>query len=114
MRDASRLTRSCDFQNVYRNGRVVYNKHVVLHVLGRSDQEGNRVGFVVRKKIGSATVRNRTKRLMKEAYWANQEKVRKAHDIVFVAKESLGETSYWEAEGALKRALKKASLWRSQ
>lgn len=114
MRGAFRLTSSYDFQSVYQDGRAIHNKHVVLHVLERLDNRANRVAFVVGKRVGLATARNRIKRLMREAYRASEKEAKGAHDLIFVARRSLKGKSCREVESILRGALKKAGLLESQ
>ena len=56
-----------DFLNAYRRGKKVESRTFVLYYRKNRFNE-NRLGITVSKKIGNAVVRNRTRRIIKEAY----------------------------------------------
>jgi ribonuclease P protein component len=89
-----RLSRSADFQRVYRQGDSVASRHFVLYGFPRegSDEESEpgpsdlRLGVSVGRRVGGAVERNRVKRLLREAFWALPERVSTSHDYVVVAR----------------------------
>lgn len=65
-----RLTRSADFERVFRKGRSFGNRHLVLHLFPREDADearDPRVGLSVSRRVGGAVERNLVKRLLREA-----------------------------------------------
>lgn len=93
-RSRGRLTRSEDFTRVYRAGRSVANKYVVLYYFERPEAaptaaEGPRVGFSVSKRLGGAVERNSVKRVLREAYRACGDRLSGDLDLVFVARTPL-------------------------
>lgn len=65
-----RLTRSADFERVFRKGRSFGNRHLVLHLFPREDADAARdprVGLSVSRRVGGAVERNLVKRLLREA-----------------------------------------------
>jgi len=119
-RSRGRLTRSEDFTRVYRTGRSVANRYLVLYYFDRSGSEsvsapsGPRIGFSVSKRLGSAVDRNRVKRVLREAYRAQAEMITGQFDLVVIAREpiiELLETGGFKAvEEKLVEVLRKASL----
>jgi len=67
-----RLSRSAEFERVYRQGRSFGNRYFVLHAFPRTDAgeltEGPRLGLSVSRKVGGAVERNLVKRLLREAF----------------------------------------------
>ena len=74
-----RLSRSAEFDRVYREGRSHASRHLVLYAFPRSDDGSDsepRLGVSVGRKVGGAVERNRMKRLLREAFWASAEEIR--------------------------------------
>jgi ribonuclease P protein component len=64
-----RLSRSRDFDAVYRRGRSVSTRYLVLYWFPREDDGGPpRLGIAVPRAIGGSAVRNRIKRQLREAW----------------------------------------------
>jgi ribonuclease P protein component len=89
-----RLSRSRDFEAVYRHGRSFASRYLVLYWFPREDgDEGDpRLGLAVPKSLGSAVTRNKLKRRLREAWRAGPEGIRPGRDYVLVAREGLPET----------------------
>ncbi len=64
-----RLSRSAEFERVYRQGRSVGNRFLVLYSFPRASAgepaDGTRLGVSVSRKIGGAVDRNKVKRLLR-------------------------------------------------
>ena len=93
MQRRHRLSRSRDFDAVYRRGTSVSTRYLVLHWFPREDDEDapSRLGLAVPRSVGSAVVRNRVKRLLREAWRALLDDVPAGHDYVLVARPGLAE-----------------------
>ena len=93
-----RLSRSAEFDRVYREGRSHAGRHLVLYSFPREDDgEPPRLGLSVGRKVGGAVERNRVKRMLREAFWASEDSLPAGHDFVVVARASAGELA--EREG---------------
>jgi ribonuclease P protein component len=85
-----RLSRSRDFDNVYRHGRSTSTRFFTLHAFPREDAESEpRLGLAIPKSVGSAVKRNRLKRLLREV-WPMKDR-RLGFDYVLVARPGLVE-----------------------
>ena len=91
-----RLSRSRDFDTVYRHGRSVSTRYLTLHWFAREDDGADtvpRLGLAVPKSVGTAVVRNRVKRQLREAWGNVVGDVPPACDYVLVARPGLPEAA---------------------
>ena len=87
------------------------NGLLVLYVLkNRRDPDHNRIGLTVSTKLGGAVVRNRCKRLLREAYRLHEHEIRPGHDFVLVARSRLTRARCADVERALLRALRETGV----
>ena len=101
VRRRSRLSRSQDFDVVYRAGKAVASRYLVLYYFprpeppesrrslstaGRFASDAGRVGFSVSKRLGGAVERNRIKRALREAYRLSEGRFRPGFDYVLIAR----------------------------
>jgi ribonuclease P protein component len=102
-----RLSRSAEFDRVYREGRSHASRHLVVYSFPREqDADGPRLGVSVGRKVGGAVERNRVKRLLREAFWASADSLPDGHDFVVVARPDAGELARGEGEAGIERALR--------
>jgi ribonuclease P protein component len=83
-----RLSRSAEFERVYRQGRSKGNRFLVLYAFPREgpDDAGPRLGLSVGRRVGGAVDRSRVKRLLREAFWEEARRLPSASDYVVVAR----------------------------
>ena len=106
-RKRRRLSRSGEFERVYREGRSHASRHLVVYAFPRADDESDpRLGISVGRKLGGAVERNRIKRLLREAFWAGAGELSPGHDFVIVARPPAGELAREGGEQAIEQALR--------
>lgn len=89
-----RLSRSADFDAVYRRGRSASSRHLVVYAFARDPDatlSEPRVGLTVSRKVGGAVERNRVKRLLREAAARVVPGLAADVDLVIVARPGLAE-----------------------
>jgi ribonuclease P protein component len=103
-----RLSRSAEFERVYRQGRSVGNRFLVLYTFPRAGTgapDGPRLGLSVSRKVGGAVDRNRVKRLLREAFAGEVERVPADHDVVLVARPEARDLAEREGLDGVRREL---------
>ena len=100
-----RLSRSAEFERVYRHGRSHANRFLVLYTFPRGGDDAPRVGLSVSRKVGGAVERNRVKRLLREAFGEVADRLPSGHDVVVVARPDVGELADREGLEGVERAL---------
>ncbi|MCC5909525.1 MAG: ribonuclease P protein component [Clostridiaceae bacterium] len=109
MKAANRLRKNEDFRRVYKKGNSMANKLLILYI-SKNGLDYNRAGFTVSKKVGKSIVRSRVKRLMRESYRLNEEKIKQGYDLVFVARQGCNESNFSEIESATLHLIRKKGL----
>lgn len=106
---SGRLRRNKSFQAVYRSGKSIANRQMVLYVLPQHGRE-RRVGFAAGKRLGDAVVRNRVKRLLREAYRLQQHKLKNGFDLIIVGRQSLVKETLPTVTAALLHLCERAKI----
>lgn len=102
-----RLSRSSEFQRVYRQGRSKSNRYLVLYSFARGDDadQGTRFGVSVGRKVGNAVVRNKVKRTIREAYGELADELTDGLDYVVLARADIVELVERDGMRGVKDAL---------
>ena len=106
-----RLSRSAEFERVYRQGRSKGNRFLVLYAFPRGaaeqagEDEGPRLGLSVSRRVGGAVERNRVKRVLREAFWQEAERLPTGSDYVVVARPDARDLAAREGTTGIRTAL---------
>jgi ribonuclease P protein component len=96
---------------VYRQGRSKANRFLVLYAFPREREEvdeepgGPRLGLSVSRRVGGAVDRTRVKRVLREAFWAEAERLPDDSDYVVVARPDARELAEREGMPGIRTAL---------
>ena len=106
-----RLSRSAEFERVYRQGRSKANRFLVLYAFPRDEEQpaegsgGPRLGLSVSRRVGGAVDRTRVKRVLREAFWAEVERLPEGSDYVVVARPDARDLAEREGMPGIRTAL---------
>jgi ribonuclease P protein component len=106
-RKRRRLSRSGEFDRVYREGSSHANRHLVLYRFPRPGDDEIRLGISAGRKVGGAVERNRVKRVLREAFWSIPG-LPAGHDFVIVARPGISELAAAEGPAGLRAAIEEA------
>ncbi len=99
---------------MYRQGRSIANRHLVLYTFPNSSVAAPRLGLSVSRKVGGAVQRNRVKRLLREAFARAEADLLAGQDVVVVARPPAGELAEQEGlagiDASLSELIVKAGL----
>lgn len=110
MHRSHRLRKNEHFQAVFQRGTSAANKQFVLYSARQEGQAAFRAGISVSKKIGNAVIRNRVKRLIREAVARLEDVIPKGVDLVIIARPGVESMSLETIEQSLLHVMKRAKV----
>lgn len=112
MKQIVSLCRNNDFRRVYTKGKSFVGSLVVTYV--RKNRLGiTQVGITTSKKIGNAVLRNRSRRVIREAFRQLSPQVKPGYDLVFVARGRTPHSKSTQVQGQLAKQLSAAGVLQS-
>lgn len=108
-----RLRRSADFERVRSQGRSWYHSFLAISVAPNMLSH-NRYGFVASRRLGSAVVRNRVRRILREVVRLSEPRLKTGFDITFVARNEIVTQPYSMIKDALDELFRRANLWQGE
>lgn len=103
------LKNNNDFRRLYNRGRAFASPVLVTYVLKNRTGE-IRIGITTGKKIGKAVMRNRSRRLIRAAFYEVYEQIKPGFDFVFVARTKTPFVKSYDVLRAMKKELKDAGV----
>jgi ribonuclease P protein component len=97
------------FQRAYSRGKYYVGPVLVTYVVRRKGGE-LRVGITTGKKIGNAVKRNRSRRVIREAFRELADRVTPGYDLIFVARAKTPFVKCGEVKRVMEQQLKSAGL----
>lgn len=103
------LRRKDDFTSIYKKGRSVGGKYVVLFYK-KNGLSYNRIAFLASKKVGNSVERNRARRLMRENYRILKDDIRQGYDLIFIARNAINGKKSYDVNRSMTGSVSKANL----
>lgn len=103
------LRRNSDFSSIYKKGKSVGDRFVVVFSR-KNNLPYNRIAFLASKKVGNSVTRNRARRLMKESYRQISEKLAVGYDIIFIARNTIKNSKCADVKKSIEAAARKAGI----
>ncbi len=94
-----RIRKTREFREVLAKGRKVGGEHLQFFFYGKGASTNRRLGVSLRKSLGSAVVRNRSKRLVKEAFRLHESQLPPGTDLIVAVVRDLSGMKLREVEG---------------
>lgn len=92
-RKFERIHKRKDYLRIYQEGKRVNSKNFIT-ILSRNQTGIQRLGITVTKKVGNSVKRNRIKRLLREFFRLNKDKLPGSNDIVIIVKNEIPPLKY--------------------
>ncbi|MDR0956700.1 MAG: ribonuclease P protein component [Endomicrobium sp.] len=109
---AERLHTQNDFNKIFKNGSRLENENIKVFAFKRNDgQVIRRLGLVTPRKVGTAVVRNRTKRRLREIFRTNKHLLKPCLDLIFISNSGTASLDYYNLEKSILNLLKSAKLY---
>lgn len=103
------LRRKSDFSSIYKKGKSIGDKYVVIFYR-RNGFNYNRLAFLASKKVGNAINRNRARRLMKESVRTMDKELNNGYDYIFIARNTIKNTKCADVKKSIEAAIKRAGI----
>ncbi|MCI0396499.1 MAG: ribonuclease P protein component [Chloroflexi bacterium] len=104
-----RLRRQADFEQLRHHGQR-WRHPLALLIVVTNHQTVSRFGFSASKRVGKATVRNRARRLLREAVRLHLHEISQGWDCLFVARQETADAPLAEVEAAVLQLLGRAGV----
>jgi ribonuclease P protein component len=106
----ARIKQGRDFKRIREKGQRIANGCLVLNWFPLPEGSASRLGVVTAGKLGGAVVRNRARRIMREAFRVHQHELALPVDLVLVARASIVGAPFAKVEQDFLESLKRANL----
>ena len=99
MKRFNSIKKNYEFKSVYKSGRSLANKLLIMYVAENGGQR-TRIGISASKKVGNSVVRHRVTRLLREVFRLNEDRLGQGLDIVIVVRAAAKDSDFKKIESA--------------
>lgn len=110
MKNVIMLNKNGLFKKVYFKGKSIVSPVLITYAL-KNNKSNKRLGITASKKIGKAVVRNRCRRVIKEAFRLTNEHIKSGYDLVFVARHNTATAKMQVVMHSMIRHIKQFGIW---
>ena len=103
------ISKNRDFRRVYTKGKYFSSPVLITYII-KNRLNSTRVGITASKKTGNAVKRNRSRRIIREAFRILKSKVKSGFDIIFVARAKTNEVKTGDVLKDMERELYKLGV----
>ena len=104
MKKINIIKSSDEYTEIINKGKSKKNKYYSIYY--RSNNNSNRYGITIPKKLGIAVLRNKTKRRVKNIIDNNKNTIQNSYDYVIIVKKGILELTYLDMEKELLKLMK--------
>lgn len=102
-----------EFVYAYKKAKKIVTPVLVMHFYKNKETE-TKFGITVSKTLGKAHLRNRAKRLIREAYYKEKHNLPSGYNIIFVARTRTAYASFEDVLGAMRECIEKSGLYKGE
>lgn len=103
------ITSNRDFQRIYRRGKSLVSPALVTYAL-KNKNNNLRIGITTSKKVGKAVRRNRSRRLIRAAFYNIGADMSAPYDVIFVARTKTSFCKSYEVEKYMRAHLSELGI----
>ncbi len=104
-----RLRRDQDFSSIYKRGKSLGDRFVVIFYK-KNHLPYNRIAFLASKKVGNSVTRNRARRLLRESYNQISGQIAVGYDIILIARKTIIHTKCADVKKSIEAAARRARI----
>lgn len=110
MKDSVKKTK--EFKEIYKEKKSFSDSFFVLYINKNLNNERNRLGISISKKVGNSVERHKIKRQLRDIFYRNNSNLKKVYDLVIVCKNNANGISYKEMNDSFVNLCKKQKLFK--
>ena len=99
------ITSNRDYQRIYRRGKSAVSPSLVTYAI-KTKNNNLRIGITTSKKVGKAVNRNRSRRVIRAAFYNIKADMNVPYDVIFVARTRTAYMKSYDIEKAMREHLK--------